>query len=171
MKKQVRLLLPFFFLLPFTPGIFAQGCVAIRQAGGCGATTAGALLTRGQWQTSLNYRYFRSFRHFRGDHEEKNRVEMGTEVVNIAHIADFGLAYSLTNRTSFAINLPFIYYDRSSLYEHYGNSTNSNPEQKRFYTGARGIGDLRLTASYWLFNPEQHLNQNIALGLGLKYFG
>ncbi|MCB9315339.1 MAG: hypothetical protein H6569_04330 [Lewinellaceae bacterium] len=156
------------FALLLHSQISAQGCVAIRQVGGCGAASATTLLAKGEWQANLNYRYFRSFRHFRGDHEEMNRVEMGTEVINIAHIADLGLAYSLTNRLSLAANLPIIFYDRSSLYEHYGNSSTANPEQKRFHTNSRGIGDLRLAASYWLFNPEQHSTYNIALGAGIK---
>lgn len=169
MKKQLSLIvLLSAFGLFSAIDVYAQGCVAIRQSGGCGTASINSLLTKGQWQAGLNYRYFRSFRHFRGDHEEENRVEMGTEVINIAHIADLGLAYSLSNRFSIAVNLPVIFYDRSSLYEHYGNSTNTNPDQKRFHTKSSGIGDLRLAASYWLFNPANHPNNNIALGLGIK---
>ena len=58
----------------------AQGCVAVRNMSSCALefdSTASS-----SWQFSLNYRYFRSFRHFRGTHEEKNRVENGTEVIN-----------------------------------------------------------------------------------------
>lgn len=170
MNKHLLLALCFgaFSHLVLSPEMYAQGCVAVRQMGGCGAASANSLLNKGQWQASLNYRYFRSYRHFRGDHEEINRVEQGTEVINLTHIADFGLAYSLNQRLSVSASLPFISYDRSSLYEHYGNSTTANPEQKRFHTGSSGIGDLRLSASYWLFNPEHHSRQNIALGLGLK---
>ncbi len=169
MKKSLHLaLLASAFLLLLVSESYSQGCVAIRQMGGCGAASNNSLLNKGQWQANLNYRYFRSFRHFRGDHEEVERVELGTEVVNIAHTAELGLAYSLNSRISLSASLPVIFYDRSSLYEHYGNSTNANPEQKRFHTGSNGIGDLRLSASYWLFNPQQHNNCNIAVGLGLK---
>lgn len=149
--------------------INAQGCVAIRQmGGGCGTASANSLLNNGQWQANLNYRYFRSFRHFRGDHEETNRVEQGTEVINISHIAELGLAYSISHRLSVSASLPVIFYDRSSLYEHYGNSINANPDQKRFHTKSSGIGDLRLAASYWLFDPTQYTRHNLAIGLGLK---
>ncbi|MFN3381812.1 MAG: hypothetical protein ACK41O_20310 [Runella zeae] len=57
---------------------FSQGCVAVRHMS-CTATNA---LTsseyfkqkNGQWQVSMGYRYFRSFRHFRGDVEEHERL-------------------------------------------------------------------------------------------------
>jgi hypothetical protein len=33
---------------------------------------------------------------------------------------------------------------------------------------AIGIGDLRLSANYWLLNPDKHPDQNISLSLGAK---
>lgn len=168
-KKLPILLLLGFILLYFSHSAIAQGCVAIRPMSGCtGVATNSISLGKGQWQASANYRYFQSFRHFRGDSEEEERVEHHTEVINDAHSIDVGLAYGLSNRLSLSANLPFIYYDRSSLYEHYGNGLNNNPEQKRFHTGAQGIGDLRLAASYWLANPNKHPKQNLAVGLGIK---
>ncbi len=136
--------------------------------GGCGNAASSPLLNKGQWQAGLNYRYFRSFRHFRGDHQEENRVEMGTEVVNVAHAIDFGLTRGLTKRITATLSLPILFYDRSSLYEHYGNSLSANPDQLRFHTQAKGIGDLRLSAARWLFDPEHHTRRNISLGLGIK---
>lgn len=170
MQKQL-LLLSFFFslLLLFTQNAAAQGCVAVRPMGGCAGTTSNAiLLGKGQWQLGANYRYFQSFRHFRGDVEEKERIEHNTQVINDSHVLDLGLSYGITDRLSVAANLPLIYYDRSSLYEHYGNSVNANPEQKRFHTGAQGIGDLRLSATYWLFDPMKSPNHNLSAGLGIK---
>lgn len=123
---------------------------------------------KGQWQVGANYRYFESFRHFKSDTEQKERVEKHTEVINDAHSLDLGVSYGVSNQLNVSVNLPFIYYDRSSLYEHYGNSLTANPEQMRFHTGAQGIGDLRLAASYWLLNPKKHLNKNLAIGLGIK---
>lgn len=170
MKKHLlpALLSSTFLLLLFSQTSSAQGCVAIRQMG-CGGNSANtALFTKGQWQASANYRYFRSFRHFRGSHEEVERVENGTEVINKTHAIDLGLSYSLSNRFSVTATLPVISNDRSSLYEHYGNSLTANPEQKRFHTGSFGIGDLRLSGTYWLLNPEKHFKTNVAVGLGVK---
>ena len=168
MEKCLLLALVYSALSLFLlPELNAQGCVAIRQMGGCGTASASSFLDKGQLQASFNYRYFRSFRHFRGNHEEPERVEMGTEVINITHAAEMALAYSISKRLSVSASLPLIFYDRSSLYEHYGNSLTANPEQKRFHTNSKGIGDLRLSASYWLLHPE-HSRHNVALGLGIK---
>ncbi|HLP94647.1 MAG TPA: hypothetical protein VK168_11460 [Saprospiraceae bacterium] len=147
----------------------AQGCVAIRPMGGCSGTSSSSiLLGKGQFQASAGYRYFQSFRHFKSDSEQKERLENHTEVINDAHSLDLGLSYGVTNRLSVSANLPLIYYDRSSLYEHYGNSKTANPEQMRFHTGAQGIGDMRLSAAYWLLDPAKHHNKNLAVGLGVK---
>ncbi|MBN8679013.1 MAG: hypothetical protein J0M29_12365 [Chitinophagales bacterium] len=147
----------------------AQGCVAIRPMGGCSGTSSNSiLLGKGQFQASAGYRYFQSFRHFKSDTEQKERLENHTEVINDAHSLDLGLSYGISNRLSVSANLPLIYYDRSSLYEHYGNSKTANPEQKRFHTGAQGIGDMRLSATYWLLDPVKNHNKNLAVGLGVK---
>jgi len=121
-----------------------------------------------KWQLSTGYRYFRSYKHFVGEVEQKQRVEQGTEVINLSHALDLGLSYQPTARLSFSVNLPIQYNDRSSLYEHYGNAVTANPAQIRFHTQSRGIGDLRLSATYWLQNPNKIPKFNIALGVGIK---
>lgn len=170
MHKQLQFLFFFgFILLVFSQQALAQGCVAVRPMSGCtGTASSSILLGKGQWQVGANYRYFQSFRHFKSDTEQKERLENHTEVINDAHSIDLGLTYGISNRLSVSANLPFIYYDRSSLYEHYGNSKTANPEQKRFHTGAQGIGDARLSAAYWLLNPAKHINRNLSIGLGVK---
>ncbi|GJM44783.1 MAG: hypothetical protein DHS20C21_16250 [Gemmatimonadota bacterium] len=150
---------------------YAQGCVRVSPMG-CGLSqsmdpSSGILGSR-EWQVSTDYQYFRSFRHFRGDEEEANRVEDGTEVINRNHSMDLGLEYGLTDRLGIALNVPVLFYDRSSLYEHYGNSPASNPGQDRFHTGAQGVGDVRLTGSYWLFDPMTSYRGNLSLGFGIK---
>jgi hypothetical protein len=148
----------------------AQGCVAVRPMGcGAGIASSGSgLLHKGDFQVGVLYRNFKSYKHFRGDSEEKERVELGTEVINLSNSVDLSLGYGLTSRLSLSANLPYIAYDRSSLYEHYGNSMTANPNQKRFHTAANGIGDLRLSSSYWLLDPMKNNKHNLALGLGLK---
>ncbi|MCC6723834.1 MAG: hypothetical protein IT258_04950 [Saprospiraceae bacterium] len=155
----------------------AQGCVAIRNMGCAGTTIGGnnnAFLGKGDFQFITNYRYFKSFRHFRGDHEEAERVENNTEVINKVHSVDLGIAFAVSNRLSILATLPINFYDRSSLYEHYGNpkaDPTQNPlgwSHTRFHTGSRGIGDLRLTGSYWLIDPSKAGKGNIAIGVGVK---
>ncbi len=158
----------------------AQGCVAIRNMG-CSGTTIGGntsgFLQKGEFQVFTNYRYFKSFRHFRGTHEETARVENNTEVINKAHSLELGLAFAISNRLSVSASLPINHNDRSSLYEHYGNprfDADGNPNNplgwshSRFHTGSKGIGDLRLTGTYWVFDPEKVGKGNLAIGLGVK---
>lgn len=148
-----------------------QGCVAVRpmSCSSSGHSDNLDLLKKGQWQQGASFRYFESYKHFRGDSEQKERVEEGTEVINYARSVDVSLTYGITDRLSVSANLPFISYTRSSLYEHYGNSTSGNPLQLRFATAANGIGDVRVTGYYWLFNPaKDSLHGNISVGLGVK---
>lgn len=150
----------------------AQGCVAVRPMG-CSMTDYAATahapgLYAGEWQVTGSYQYFRSFRHFRGDHEEANRVEEGTEVINLNHAANLGIGYGVSDRIALTMTVPFIYYDRSSLYEHYGNGSSRNPTGARFHTGSTGLGDVRLAASYWLFDPMRTTRGNFAVGVGIK---
>lgn len=168
----------FVFIIIFSAFFFvenasSQGCVAIRNmsCSGNGAMISGnttGLLNPGEFQALMGYRYFKSFRHFRGKHEEPHRVEEGTEVINYFNSFDLGLSYSATSRLAFTVVLPITFNDRSSLYEHYGNSPEANPERKRFHTNSAGIGDLRISATYWLLNPSKYSRGNFAVGLGLK---
>ncbi|WP_072032241.1 hypothetical protein [Crocinitomix catalasitica] len=149
----------------------AQGCVAVRSMS-CSAGTHGSelgILNKNDWQLSGNYQYFESYRHFRGDVEEKERVAHHTQVFNFSNSVDLGIRTAPTNRINLTLNIPILFFKRSSLYEHYGNSSVSNPEQKRFETDAQGIGDIRLTANYWLFNPANtKAKGNVSIGGGIK---
>ncbi|MEZ4958679.1 MAG: transporter [Saprospiraceae bacterium] len=163
-----------FTLLAFNE-LAAQGCIAIRNMS-CSTESTGllsnptGLLNKGEFQVLMGYRHFKSFRHFRGTEEEANRVANGTEVINHFNSFDLGLSYSLTHRISLTAVLPLTFNDRSSLYEHYGNTVPEgvDPDTRRFHTGSRGIGDIRISANYWLVDPAKYAKGNIALGLGIK---
>ncbi len=141
----------------------AQGCVAVRGSGMCslGHTHGGTNLLNMKWQGLVAYRYFQSDRHFRGTHEEPHRKQGGTEVINDSHFIDLSIAYAITPRYSVALVLPFVYHDRSSLYEHRGSGGRHN-------TGASGLSDMRLTAYAWLLDPLEHSKGNVQVGIGLK---
>ncbi|WP_245802909.1 hypothetical protein [Cyclobacterium lianum] len=139
----------------------AQGCVAIRQFSGVGnALNQGELLQKGDWNIVSNYRYFRSFRHFKGTHEEPDRVANNTEVINWSHAVDLNLSYAFSNQLYGVVSLPFVYNERSSLYEH-GRS-------ERHVSYSQGLADMRLGLGYWLFKGEKARNGNMAFGLNLK---
>ncbi|MEO2052999.1 MAG: hypothetical protein ABGX00_14675 [Allomuricauda sp.] len=139
----------------------AQGCVAIRHFSSCvGNTLESNLLGPGDIQIGTNYRYFKSFRHFRGTEEEPDRVANGSEVINHSHSWDFFLTYGISNRVYTSITIPTVINTRSSLYEH--------GREERNTTFSRGLADIRVGVGYWVFDPIEHQNGNLALGLGLK---
>ncbi|HEX5167564.1 MAG TPA: hypothetical protein VFW11_00220 [Cyclobacteriaceae bacterium] len=143
------------------PELQAQGCVAVRNMASTCSLAFDSLEHRTPWQLSINYRYFRSFRHFRGDHEETQRVENGTEVINNDNSVLFAPSYTLNKRWSFAAVIPLLYIDRSSLYEHKGNNSG-----ERYHTHSQGLGDIRVSA-YYAVIPET-VKGNLTFGLGLK---
>lgn len=162
MKKYIQTLLLFVALtLSFTLSSRGQGCVAIRQFSGIGNSVGqGNFQSSGDWNISTNYRYFKSFRHFRGTHEEPDRVENGTEVINWSHGLDINVSYAISNRFYGIVSLPFVYNERSSLYEH--------GRTERHTTYSKGFADMRIGAGYWLFSDKKPRKGNMALGLGLK---
>lgn len=154
----------FLFIITLTvagTSLQAQGCVAIRHFSSCvGSSLESNLLNPGDLQLGINYRYFKSFRHFRGTEEEPDRVANGSEVINHSHAWDFFLTYGISNRFYASLTLPTVINTRSSLYEH--------GREERHTTFSRGLADVRLGVGYWLFDPVAHPRGNLALGLGLK---
>ncbi len=142
----------------------AQGCVAIRSFSGCGGgVNSSAILMPGESLVGTNFRYFQSFRHFRGTHEEKERIEQGTQVINDSYFLDTYFNYSFAERWFGSVTIPMVYHERSSMYEHGGNSLGD-----RHKTYSQGLSDIRIGASYWMLSPEESPKKNFSLGLGLK---
>ncbi|MDX1544444.1 MAG: hypothetical protein R3214_10900, partial [Christiangramia sp.] len=150
-----------FTLLLSTCEIQAQGCVAIRHFScSIGNDLESNHLRTGDALIGMNYRYFKSFRHFKGTEEEPDRVSNNTEVINNSHSWDFILNYGMSDRLFASLIIPVVLNERSSLYEH--------GREERNKTFSRGLADIRLGLGYWLFDPVNHQNGNISLGLGLK---
>ena len=149
----------FLFLLIYSyQHVNAQGCVAVRNMAACSlvrdTTTSG-------WQLSANYRYFKSYKHFRGKHEETERVENGTQVINHDNSILLGALYAFNDRWSAAITVPYLFIDRSSLYEHKGNRSG-----ERYHTSSTGLGDLRIMGYYSIL-PHHRTYLNVGLGVKL----
>jgi hypothetical protein len=161
--KWTKQLLILFALIIVSQFSNAQGCVAIRNNGGT-CTMMGhdevSTATSGFWTFSMNDRYFKSFRHFVGTKEQKQRVAQGTEVINHVFSTELGLTRQFNDRWSFALFAPIISNSRSSLYEHDGKN--------RYSTHSFGLGDVRLATYYWLLNPARLSKANVQLGLGVK---
>jgi hypothetical protein len=158
MKKFIYLILALILLTVTANTLQAQGCVAVRNMSSVASDSSSA----GAWQFSLNYRYFRSYKHFRGREEEENRVEQGTEVINKDNSVLLGIAYNVNQRWTVAAIIPYLSIDRSSLYEHYGNT----PGNPRFHTQAKGFGDVRVS-TYYSVLKKRKINLNVGLGVKL----
>ena len=138
---------------------FGQGCVAVRHLGACSSDMTHNSFNKGDIQAGLNYRYFKSFRHFRGTHEEPDRVTSGTEVINHSHNWEYNVNYYLSSKTNLVLGIPLQINTRSSLYEH--------GRKERNMSFSRGLGDVRLGLQQWLIQPGTK-SWNIQLGSSLK---
>ena len=120
--------------------------------------------TSDTWQISSAYRFQHSDRHFRGTHEEANRQAEHSEVINDVHLFDIGITYAINPRYSVSLSVPIMDMNRSQPLR----DANRNIVD-RFSTQSGGIGDMVLAGRAWVFQPETHPNQNVSVGLGVKF--
>jgi hypothetical protein len=76
--KRITIIIILLFIVGINEELSAQGCVAIKG-------TAGVCSRPGEatgWELNLNSRYFKSYKHFVGTIEQKQREEEGTNVIN-----------------------------------------------------------------------------------------
>jgi hypothetical protein len=151
---------------------FGQGCVAVKNMGSC-PLHYDSTFERGL-QVSLNYRYFRSYKHFVGTEEQTERVEQGTEVINNDNSINVALAYAINRRWTASLIIPYMWIDRSSMYEHLGNAypgqtppNLNNPDYQRFNTQSKGIGDIRIIGYYNAIPANKTLALNVGFGVKL----
>ncbi|MBL4678844.1 MAG: hypothetical protein JKY70_22030 [Mucilaginibacter sp.] len=144
----------------------AQGCVAISGKGSfsvmehpmldSGATPG----DESSWVFTSSYRYFHSYKHFKGTEEQKQRQTLHNEVVNFQNTIDLSLTRNFDRFWSVTVGIPYLINIRSSLYEH------GLKERHRSYS--HGFGDARVVGYRWLFDPRTSHNGNLQLGLGVK---
>lgn len=147
--------------------LIAQGCVAIKGSGSTCMLAHPEGSNKAGWQFSTSERYFKSFRHFSGTNENKDRLVQGTEVINHTFITDLALTRIFNDRWSLLIDAPVISNARSSLYEH-GLVNGAYIKKERHSTHSFGLGDVRLAVYRWMFDPAKNAKGNIQLGLGIK---
>ncbi|WP_235336758.1 hypothetical protein [Pontibacter korlensis] len=112
------------------------------------------------WQLNVAHRYFKSFRHFRGEEEQEERLKQHTEVINWQHSLDLTVIRQINSSWSLSVGVPLLINKRSSLYEH--------GRQQRHNTNSAGLGEIRVVAYKWLLDPEQNMSGNLQLGVGVK---
>jgi hypothetical protein len=158
LKLYVSILLAALFFAPSL--VKAQGCVAVKNMGSC-PLSYDSTSSRGL-QLSVNYRFFRSYKHFVGKEEQAERVEKGTQVINNDNSVNVAINYSLSSRLSAALIVPYIWIDRSSMYEHLGNTSG-----QRFHTQSQGVGDIRIIGYYNAIPARKKIGLNVGLGVKL----
>jgi hypothetical protein len=176
MKNFVQTIVIAFIATLSINTISAQGCVAVRQMGGvCGLSSDSYNLEKGSFQVGANYRYFHSWRHFVGTEEQPLRQTTGGgfnsdgtqrgNAVNIySHAVDLNLSYALTDRIQFNVSLPYVNNERSQVLR----QATPKKDTFRYSVYAQGLGDVRMSVNYWIFDPKKAQRGNLMLGLGLK---
>ena len=152
----------------------AQGCVAVRQMGGLNPLSSnGYTLPKNEFQVGLNYRYFHSWRHFVGTEEQKERQttggghdasgkERGNAVNIYSHAVDINVSYGLSDRIQLNLAIPYVHNERSQVLRTTAGDTS------RYSVYAKGLGDIRLSANYWVLDPAHADKGNLSIGLGVK---
>lgn len=162
--KQIFLFI--IIALQFSTKTNAQGCVAIRGGGGVCTMQHMDTTHEKKWQLITSYRYFKSFRHFVGKEEQVQRQIDQTEVINWQHYLNYTFLHQINNRWSVGLDVPVVVNTRSSLYEHYGNTSKS--PNARQQTHSYGLGDMRISGYYWLKDTAHSKKGNVRLGVGVK---
>ncbi len=116
-------------------------------------------LDPGHVQTTFSYRYLYADTGYWGDERREQLYASRVGARITVHSIDFNLTYALTRRFSVSLITPFIFGESSNKVEHGGY---------RHETQSSGLGDLRLTANGWLWDPESAHRGNISLSLGVK---
>lgn len=154
--RRIILIISMLFVAGICQKAFSQGCVAIKGMAGICSRPSDA---KG-WEININNRYFRSYKHFVGTVEQKQRVKDGSNVINHSYEMDITATRIINLRWSLGLTLPVMDFSRSSLYEHDGKT--------RHVTHSFGIGDARFSAYRWMFDPKTSHKGNVQLGLGIK---
>ena len=134
--------------------LYGQGCIVARSSSiSGGPETEGGYLAPGEFDFSIGLRHQFSFRHFVGDVEQKQRIQMGNQVMNKINLLNFNLNYQASRRFSFQIDAPLLLASRRS---------NNSP----YTTTAQGVGDIIVSAQGWVWNPTENTRGNVAFTLG-----
>ena len=120
------------------------------------------------WSIAVGYRYQHSFRHFVGTEEQKQREELGTQVVNYINLFDVSVTYKFNPRWSLTVGLPILNATRTydhQLFDVFFHVPNA-PDQ---VSHSNGIGDLSVSGQFWLLRPPAENGHNVAFSFGAVF--
>lgn len=146
-----------------SPQSQGQGCVASR-GGSCFHLPGMELQPFQGFQAAVGYRWLHSDRHYTGSHEETQRQEEGSEVINDSDFIELALSYAITPRFNVSLAVPFSINDRSQVVR---SNDVSRTILQRFATQSAGIGDMRLMGNGWIIDPTRMPKGNLLIGLGV----
>ncbi len=137
-----------------------------------GATSSsddeGGPLSLHHWSYSIQYRHQYSHRHFVGTTEQVQRQQQGTEVVNSINLFNVALTYDFNPRWSMTLTMPVLNTTRT--YDHQLFQTllkiPGAPDQ---VSNSNGIGDMGVSAQFWLLRPPAESGRNIAFSFGAVF--
>ena len=120
------------------------------------------------WALSVGYRHQDSHRHFVGTTEQTQRASLDTEVVNSINLFDVSLTYKFNPRWSLTVGMPILNATRTydhqlfNVFLHIPNA----PDQ---VSHSNGIGDMSVSAQFWLIRPPSEHGHNIAFSFGTVF--
>ena len=151
----------------------------------------------GAWTAALSHRWQYSDRHFVGDVDQVYRTREGSQVINDIHLIDMGVSYQASKRVALNLSIPYSKATRSQsltdprflrdaagapVLDPFGRNVFLNPSGvqrpngstngaviARYRTEANGLGDMKLLATGWIFDPERSKKGNISVGLGVLF--
>jgi hypothetical protein len=156
LKRYSFLVTPLVCLWPAVQTAHAQGCIVARSSSvlASGPETSGGYMVPGEWDVSIGYRHQFSFRHFVGDVEQKQRIQMGNQVMNKINLLNLNVTYQATPRFSFTASAPLLLASRRA---------NNSP----YTTTTQGVGDMYFTAEGWIWKPTGESAGNASFGFGV----
>ena len=120
------------------------------------------------WSMSVGYRHQYSHRHFVGTTEQTQRQAQGTEVVNSINLFDVGLTYKFNPRWSMTLSVPIL--NATRIYDHQLFQTFFRiPNAPDQVSNSNGIGDIGLSAQFWLVRPPAENGHNVAFSFGVTF--
>ncbi len=125
-------------------------------------------LSAHHWSVAIGYRYQHSFRHFVGTTEQTQRETQQTQVVNYINLFDVSLTYNFSPRWSMSLSMPIMNAMRT--YDHQLFQTLLHiPGAPDQVSHTNGIGDVGVSAQFWLLRPPAERGHNIAFSLGTVF--
>ena len=112
----------------------------------------------GEWQFSAAFRRLYADKWFVGHNVDQTAAPFGKPLSLDIRSLDLSLTYGFTRQLNVTVTVPLSSGTQSRFY------ADNNPHK----VNATGIGDINAIASMWLFEPNLHVDGNVAIALGLK---